>query len=292
LRNVNNDCCQNNTMQYFVTVFLCRYNMKTKTLTYSNGGHNLPYIVSKSSLSRLDGARGVILGLFENEEYSEETVQLKDGDTLFIYTDGITEARDENLREYGTERLEQILKMTDKGSGIINELSADMGKFCNGAPQSDDITVLTLICGKGDSNEITVPAEFSSFKDISKKCMEAVGEELSKTEDFFNLLTAIEEIFTNICSYAYSGGKGTLSFAARMTADGICECIISDSGMHFDPLKFHSEEHSEQSTDSLNLGGHGIYLAKALTDSLSYRYMDGRNILKIVKKINISGGTK
>ena len=90
--------------------------------------------------------KNTILGAFDGIEYKEETLQLEHGDTLVMFTDGVTEAMTKTYEEFGTERLDNILGgLAGKGSQeIIETVKAGVKEFVDGAEQSDDITMLVL----------------------------------------------------------------------------------------------------------------------------------------------------
>ena len=131
----------------FVTVFYAIYNTKTGLVTYCNGGHNSPHLLrADGTVEELPKAQSMILGAFDGAEYKEGTLQMEHGDTLFMFTDGVTEAMNPAFEELGEERLDRILSgMADKNcQQIIETVKAGITDFVNGAEQSDDITMLVL----------------------------------------------------------------------------------------------------------------------------------------------------
>ncbi len=131
----------------FLTVFYAIYNVKTGLLTYCNAGHNPPYLLrADGTTEELPRTRNMIVGAFDSIEYQEDTLQLEHGDTLVMFTDGVTEAMSSSQEEYGNERLEHLLStLSDKGSQqIVEAVKASVKDFAAGAEQSDDITMLVL----------------------------------------------------------------------------------------------------------------------------------------------------
>ena len=131
----------------FVTVFYGIYNIKTGQLDYCNGGHNSPYILrADGRVEQLPVSRNCILGVFKDQEYIDEQAQLNVGDSLIMYTDGVNEAFNEQLEEYGEQRMEAVLStVPDKSCReIIDALLADTKSFIGQASQSDDITIMAL----------------------------------------------------------------------------------------------------------------------------------------------------
>ena len=131
----------------FVTVFYGIYNIRTGEVTYTNAGHNPPYLIkADGSVEALPLSKNIVAGAIEDYQYTEETIQLEKGDTLLLFTDGVNEAMDTNFKEFGDERFEATLK---KCAGmdcqqIINTVKADVAAFVGEAEQSDDITLFAL----------------------------------------------------------------------------------------------------------------------------------------------------
>ena len=131
----------------FLTVFYAIYNTNTGFITYCNAGHNPPHLLrANGSIEELPMARNMIVGAFDNIEYKEDTLQLEHGDTLVMFTDGVTEAMNGAEQEFGVERLDNILSgMAGKGSQqIVEAVKAGVSDFVDDAEQSDDITMLVL----------------------------------------------------------------------------------------------------------------------------------------------------
>ena len=131
----------------FVTVFCAIYNTKTGLVTYCNAGHNPPHLLrSDGSVEVLPKSKNALVGIFDDMEYEENTLQLASGDTLVMFTDGVTEAWNPQKMEFGTERLNAILGgLVDKGSRqIVDTIKTAITDFAEGAEQSDDITMLVI----------------------------------------------------------------------------------------------------------------------------------------------------
>jgi sigma-B regulation protein RsbU (phosphoserine phosphatase) len=134
-----------NTM--FVTVFYGIYNIRTGEVSYTNAGHNPPYLMkADGTIQALPYSENLVVGAFDEFTYSEESTRLEPGDTLLLYTDGVTEAINVNEEEYGEKRLEAALKnLTQENcQQIINSVKDDVKAFTGEAEQSDDITLLAI----------------------------------------------------------------------------------------------------------------------------------------------------
>lgn len=131
----------------FVTVFYAVYNMKTGLLAYCNAGHNRPVLLhSDGTTEVLPKPRNPFVGVYKNVVYKEDTLQMEHGDTLVMYTDGVTEASNPAKQLFGLDRFCSTLSsLADKNCRqIIEAVRAGISDFTAGAEQSDDITMLAL----------------------------------------------------------------------------------------------------------------------------------------------------
>ena len=146
LEKANSLMCQNNDSAMFVTVFLALYDVSNGKLTASNGGHNACLIVDRDGTSREWASHhGPALGFKEELAYKEETIDLEAGQTLFLYTDGVTEAMSPDDELFGLGRLqEQLERKHDlELDRICSEIEMSLSEFQEGQ-QHDDITMLSL----------------------------------------------------------------------------------------------------------------------------------------------------
>lgn len=147
LAKVNAELLRDNDQCLFVTLFLAVFERRSRTLHYSNGGHNPPYLINGTgTVTALPLLSGAALGVIEGAEYQAQQVHLAPGDTLFAYTDGVTEAVNTAEHMYGEARLEHVLgSLGAAPAETINaSLMEDIERFSRGAGQADDITVLTM----------------------------------------------------------------------------------------------------------------------------------------------------
>jgi sigma-B regulation protein RsbU (phosphoserine phosphatase) len=160
---LNNQLSARNDALMFVTMFLGLFDPRTGELSYSNAGHNPPYLRRRDGkVEPLAGRHGTALGIQSGETYACQTTTLRDGDLLLLYTDGITEAQDASESLFSEKRLEEFLHTTrsesagEAGAGVIDAVM----KFQGAAPQFDDITLVTL------RYTVPVPAAYSAAASI------------------------------------------------------------------------------------------------------------------------------
>jgi sigma-B regulation protein RsbU (phosphoserine phosphatase) len=144
----NRYLCENNPSAMFVTVFAGMLNTRTGVVEYCDGGHEPPLIRRQDGrIELVDKVGGLALGCVEDFPYASGTLKLRPGDTLILYTDGVTEATNEQRDTFSTNRLVDMLGNLDEADpahaatrGILNAVRA----FSKDMPQSDDITILAL----------------------------------------------------------------------------------------------------------------------------------------------------
>ena len=141
----NNILAGHNPNFMFITTFAAIYNPETKILTYSNAGHNIPYIISDKP-EMLNTEPNTAAGVFKNVSYTEHEIKLKENDILFLYTDGVTEAQNKDGGFFGEDALEKILlDNKDSGAeGLVKAINRGIKEFSSGAEQADDITMLAM----------------------------------------------------------------------------------------------------------------------------------------------------
>lgn len=147
LRRVNAMLIPESDDAMFVTVFYGILNTKTGEVQYSNGGHNSPYLIrSDGTTEQLKDVGGLFLGKLDDLEYDVQKITLQAGDTILLYTDGVTEAMDVGHNLYGDERLVVCLGKTNGASleGLLQQVKEDIKSHTTGAQQSDDITMLAV----------------------------------------------------------------------------------------------------------------------------------------------------
>ena len=153
LRRINSMLIPESSGRMFVTIFYGVLNTRTGEVQFSFGGHNPPYIKRiKGPIERLNQEAGFILGMVDDMEYDVHKIILQPGDTILLYTDGVTETMNSKDELFEESRLESSLRRLN-GSPLkemLDGINADLMQFAAGAQQADDVTMLALqYKGKG-----------------------------------------------------------------------------------------------------------------------------------------------
>ena len=145
MNKANKGLCDNHARGMFVTAFIGILDVKTGLVQYVNAGHCPPLHQTKKGYEYVTVVRNLVLGITPNYQYESGEFTLKNGDRLFLYTDGVTEAQTRDEKLFGPERLQKALNQKELSlSGTLEHVRKAIGRFVKGADQSDDITMMVL----------------------------------------------------------------------------------------------------------------------------------------------------
>ena len=147
LNKTNEALSQNNKEEMFVTVWLGILEISTGRITAANAGHEYPVLRKPGgTFEMLRDKHGLVIGALEGIRYAEYEIQMEPGSKLFLYTDGVPEAADEETHMFGTERMMEALNdaREDAPEQVLEKMSAAVSGFVRDAEQFDDLTMLCL----------------------------------------------------------------------------------------------------------------------------------------------------
>ena len=283
---MNDTLAEQNEQNMFVTLFVGILDLKTGELSYCNAGHNAPLIIrgEKAEVHTMDVHPNLPVGIMPGFEFAEQKLQLAYGDTLFLYTDGLTEAENKRHEQFGEDRMEKGLHscLALRPREIVDAMDAQVAAFVGDAEQSDDLTLMAVryqkpaIIMRNDIQQIPTLAEWVDELGIPMELNMPIN-------------LALEEAVSNVMLYAYPGrndGKVFVEFAKAKDEQGEKLIFtISDSGIPFDPTA-KPEADITLSAEDRAIGGLGIHLVRKLMDEIRYERQDEKNILTLVKILN------
>lgn len=284
-----------NNQNMFVTLFLGILDLRTGELCYCNAGHDAPIHVQKDDVqcTKLPCVPNLPLGVLAGFSFEEQKAQLKVGDTLFLYTDGLTEAENSAHELYGEQRmLEAISHQQSEVScqELVEKVTLRVKSFVGEAQQSDDLTMFAVrmlnaspTAGhKDDSNTHFTLVMRNDIKQIPT--LAEWIDTLGLPQDLnMPINLALEEAVSNVMLYAYPGKSGKVLVEADKSAQQIV-FTITDSGVPFDPTQ-QEEPDITQSAEDRPIGGLGIFLVRQIMNEVRYERKEGKNILTLTKKL-------
>ena len=289
MRRLNETACRNNKANIFVTLFIGVLDLPTGNLRYCNAGHEKPiHIPSGESIGSVPN---LPIGLFEDFNYEMQTTTLQPGSSLFLYTDGLTEARNAKGKLFGRDRVMQLVKEcgATEPKQLLETVIAEVKQFSEGTEQSDDLTLLALRYTPSHEQEV-LGEGITLHNDVQE--VEALGPFVKQIADQLGiekslagkLRLAVEEAVVNVMEYAYPKGT-TGEVNVRATSNGHrLKFIITDSGVSFDPTEVSAAD-TTLSAEERPIGGLGILLVRELMDSINYERINGKNVLTLCKGI-------
>ena len=293
---MNDAMSDTNDQNMFVTFFLGILNMKTGVLNYCNAGHNTPVLVKNGDL--LPTIPNLPLGVLSGFSYTPQTATLHSGDTLFLYTDGLSEAENRDKALYGEKRmLEEIARIENAVDAdqrtakyLVDAMLESVTHYADGAEQSDDLTMLAIHYLPSSDNE-TDSGKCMRYSIVMRNDIQQIPtlaewiENLHVPSDLsMTINLALEEAVTNVMLYAYPQDKnGQVRIEAEKT-DTQITFVISDSGIPFDPTK-QPPVNTSLGVEERSIGGLGIHLVRKIMDKIQYRRENKKNILTLIKKI-------
>ena len=146
LESVNNELCEHNMAEMFVTVWLGILEISTGKIIAANAGHEYPAVMSEGRFSLLKDKHGLVVAAMPDMKYTDYEICLKPGDKLFVYTDGVPEATDAEEQLFGTDRMIGVLNKEPLADPekILGNIREGINEFVKDAEQFDDLTMLCL----------------------------------------------------------------------------------------------------------------------------------------------------
>ena len=289
LTRVNKQICANNQDEMFVTVWLGVLDLKTGVLTAANAGHERPIFKKPDGqFEVINDKHGFVVGWLGASVYTEYEIQLEKGSKLFLYTDGVPEARDSE-KQFGMVRaVDSLNKYKDLSvTEICNNLLGDLDAFIGSNKQFDDITMLCLEY-RGQENSVhtvNIPAKKENIASGIVPIISLLNSIGVEHKIVYKIEVAIEEILTNVASYAYGGEEGNIEVKYQLL-DSPRTIVITviDEGVEFNPLESEDPDIT-LSIEERGIGGLGIFIVKNTMDEMEYKRDGNKNVLIMKKKV-------
>ena len=279
IKAINNEICSRNPLSLFITFFIGLVDTKKGTLSYVNCGHEEAFYRHNGVYAMLKGPSNLPLGVMEDFDFEMETIHLSPFDSLFLYTDGVSEAENVEGKFFGKARIGEMLNSMPHlpGGLLIDKALETVTDFQKGKEQSDDICMLSV------AFYTTKRLVFDNKVDELDKAQDFISEALAEVDNpeaVTNIHLAMDEILANVIFYAYPGKEGKIVFGwSYGIGSRTIRGAVVDSGIPFNPL----EKEANQNIAEVP-GGLGILIAKTMLDELAYHREGDFNVLLFEKK--------
>ena len=277
----------------FVTLFVGVLDLPTGRLHYCNAGHDAPLLVG-AGVGELPCESNIPVGFFPDWKFIPQEAQIFTGTTIFLFTDGLTEAMNAEYAQFQMERINNVAAQAlanqqQEPRQLIARMTEAVHQFVGDAEQSDDLTMMAIqyIRQQSDvkmrkslvlTNDTQEVPRLNAF--VEEVC-QAVGFDQDVT---MQVKVAVEEAVVNVMNYAYpTGQRGDVTIEAASN-DVRLKFTIIDSGQPFDPTVQDAVDTS-LSAKERKIGGLGIHIMRQNMDSINYERMDNLNVLTLRKKI-------
>ena len=282
-----------NETNMFVTLFIGVLDLPTGRMHYCNAGHDAPLLVG-AGVGLLSCDANIPVGVMPSWKYTLQEAQIFTDTTIFLFTDGLTEAEDATHNQFRMERINDVAAQAlahhqQEPRQLIGLMTDAVHQFVGDAEQSDDLTLMAIQYIKQQRdvkmrksivlpNDINEVPRLTAFVDA---VCEAVGLNPTVT---MQMNLAIEEAVVNVMNYAYPRGKkGDVTIEA-LSNDVRLKFVIIDSGTPFDPT-VHADVDTTLSAQERPIGGLGIHLMRQMMDSINYERVNNLNVLTLRKKL-------
>ena len=291
---MNKTIADMNKNHMFVTLFVGVLDLPTGRLHYCNAGHDAPLLIG-AGIGELPCDSNIPVGFMPQWKFSLQEAQIFTGTTIFLFTDGLTEAMNANKAQFQMERVNEVAARAldnrqHEPRQLIEQMTDAVHQFVGDAEQSDDLTMMAIqyIWQHNDARmrkSITLPNDIQEVPQLNAFVEEACQTVGLDEIDTMKIKVAVEEAVVNVMKYAYpSGEHGDITIEAASN-DVRLKFTIIDSGKPFDPT-VQSAVDTSLSAQERKIGGLGIHIMRQNMDSINYERSDNLNVLTLRKKLN------
>lgn len=290
---MNKTMADMNESNMFVTLFVGVLDLPTGRMRYCNAGHDAPLLVGVG-VGRLPCDSNIPVGIMSSWKYTLQEKQVFPGTTIFLFTDGLTEAENASHEQFMMQRVNDVAtqalsEQKQDPKQLINLLTDAVHQFVGDAEQSDDLTMMAIQYTKQQRDvrmckSITLPNDTQEVPRLAAfvdEVCEAIGFSPAVT---MQMNLALEEAVVNVMKYAYPiGTHGNVTIEAQAN-DVRLKFTIIDSGKPFDPT-VKADVDLSLPVQERPIGGLGIHIIRQIMDSINYERLDGHNVLTLRKRL-------
>ena len=271
---MNKNLGEEQTTGYFITMFVGVLDLMTGHLDYCNAGHEAPLLAGQP----LPIKPNLPVGSLSDWNYEGQEAQLNVGDMLFLYTDGLSEAKNTQKQIMGRSRVLELAQahFGDTCKQLVELMETEVRHYAAGAEQSDDITLMAI---KWQGMVLRMTASMDEIYKLKPFVLEAARSAGLEEVETKRLRLAMEEMVANVINHGRATG---ITLRAKVEKEQLV-VTIDDDGQPFDPTQDSPTDLSIP-PDQRPPGGLGIILLHNMVDGMGYERKDGHNILTIIKR--------
>ncbi|MBP5770861.1 MAG: SpoIIE family protein phosphatase [Bacteroidaceae bacterium] len=291
---MNQALAEMNENNMFVTLFVGVLELNTGQLLYCNAGHDAPLLIG-AGVGELPCDSNIPIGVMPSWDYSLQEAHIFTGTTIFLFTDGLTEAMDADKAQFRMERVNSVAADAlaheqKEPRQLIESMSKAVHEFVGNAEQSDDLTMMAIQYIKKQDDvklhkTLVLPNDTQEVPRLNDFVQEVCLKAGFASDVTMQLRLAVEEAVVNVMNYAYPPGTpGNVTLEVQ-TTDTRIQFTIIDSGVAFDPTAI-PEVDTTLSALERPIGGLGIHLVRQIMDEVRYERSGTLNVLTLTKIIS------
>lgn len=273
---MNRNLCEEYSGGDFITMFVGILDLASGYLDYCNAGHEAPAISGQP----LDIKPNLPVGALSYWIYEGQQTQLRPDDMIFLYTDGLSEAKNSAKEQFGRKHVMQLAQehRNDAAQQLVELMEDEVKRHAGDAEQSDDITLLAI---RWQPVKMTMLASMDDIHRLEPYIASVAHHAGIESREAKRLRLAVEEAVANVINH----GQATTITLQASVDDNRLVVSIDDDGQPFDPTDDSPTDFSVPAGQRPP-GGLGIMYLHAMSDGLTYHRVGGHNVLEIIKTIH------
>ena len=290
---MNQAMAEMNQTNMFVTLFVGVLDLPTGHLLYSNAGHDAPLLIAEG-VETLPCDSNIPVGVLPSWSYTRQEAQISTGTTIFLFTDGLTEAMNADKEQFRQERVDAVAaqaleQRSYEPRQLIAQMTQAVHQFVGDAEQSDDLTMMAIQYIKKQNDPdihktLVLSNDIQQVPRLNDFVQEVCADVHAPAPLAMQLQLAVEEAVVNVINYAYPPDTTGDVNIETIASDTQIQFIISDSGTPFDPTQ-QPDADTSLSAQQRPIGGLGIFLVRQIMDTVAYRHDGTHNILTLTKTL-------
>jgi len=295
LARVNELLCNDIPAHMFVTCLVLVVDLESGDVVFANAGHNLPYLRGADGARELR-ATGMPLGLMPESQYDEVQEQIRPGEVLLLYSDGLTEQHNDNGEMFGFGRTGELVAAAKTGSGLVDSCVTELDRFSGSQEQEDDVTLVTLerssavrpsrVATEELLLNFSVPSEPGNERQVLARVADAVAECGLDEDALERIKTASAEATMNAIEHGnHNRPELPVDVSVLRTSQGIAVEISDLGGRREDAVADHPD--LELKLAGLQTPrGWGLFLIENMVDELEEHTHEERHTVRLVMHVD------